>query len=230
MLNVRRYCGEEAPDEAVRAMFAARKAVFVDLLKWDVPVLAGRFEFDRFDDEHARYLILARPDGSHLASARLLPTLRPHILDSFYAGLCDKEPPRGPGIYEITRFCLDRNLRAAQRRLARDTLVRALVDHALETGIEAYSAVAAPSWGHQVLAFGWDCRALGPDRTIGGMDLMALHIAITPETPALLAAQGIAPALDIAADAALTPTGARATFFDTPVQPTARPASGQSDR
>lgn len=33
-----------APDAVLRAMFAARKAVFVDLLKWDVPVLAGRYE------------------------------------------------------------------------------------------------------------------------------------------------------------------------------------------
>jgi LuxR family quorum-sensing system transcriptional regulator CciR len=44
-------------------MFAARKSVFVDLLKWDVPVLEGRYEVDQFDDQHATYLIV--PGESH---------------------------------------------------------------------------------------------------------------------------------------------------------------------
>src|SRR3546814_17104400 len=34
--------------------------------------LDGRFEVDQFDDEYARYVILSEPDGTHLASARLL--------------------------------------------------------------------------------------------------------------------------------------------------------------
>src|SRR3546814_14450066 len=88
--------------------------------------LDGRFEVDQFDDEYARYVILSEPDGTHLASARLLPTLRPHILDSFYARLCDAPPPRGEDVFEITRFCLDRNLRAAERRGVRNRLVTAI--------------------------------------------------------------------------------------------------------
>src|SRR3546814_14937927 len=112
-------------------MFAARKSVFVDLLKWQSPVLDGRFEVDQFDDEYARYVILSEPDGTHLASARLLPTLRPHILDSFYARLCDAPPPRGEDVFEITRFCLDRNLRAAARRVVRNRLVTPVAEPAL---------------------------------------------------------------------------------------------------
>ena len=40
-------------DASLRAMFAARKQVFVDLLKWDLPVLAGEYELDQFDDPDA---------------------------------------------------------------------------------------------------------------------------------------------------------------------------------
>lgn len=58
---------------ALRAMFAARKQVFVDLLKWDVPVLDERYEVDQFDTPEARYLILLDNEGRHHASARLLP-------------------------------------------------------------------------------------------------------------------------------------------------------------
>jgi len=182
-----------ASDAAMRAMFAARKSVFVDLLKWNVPVLAGRFEIDQFDDVHASYLILAEPDGSHLGSARLLPTTRPHILDSFYASLCDEAPPRGDTIFEITRFCLDRRLTARERRQVRDTLVAGLAEHALANRITAYSAVAELGWFRQIASFGWDCRALGGSQTIGGTRLTALRIEIAPDTPSLLAAGGIVP-------------------------------------
>ena len=191
-----------AADRAVRGMFEARKRVFVDLLGWDLPVLAGRYEVDQFDDVHARYLILA--DGQrHLASARLLPTTRPHILDSLFPELCEEAPPRGPDIYEITRFCLDRSLGAAGRRQARDALVLALVDHALANGITAYTGVAELAWLQQILAFGWRCRPLGLPRTIGGATLGALRIEATPDTPALLARAGVrGPAAEIRPEAA----------------------------
>jgi N-acyl-L-homoserine lactone synthetase len=188
MLHVVQSTAEPASDAALRSMFAARKSVFVDLLKWDVPVLDGRYEVDQFDDVHATYLILAEPDGTHLGSARLLPTTRPHILDSFYSGLCEEAPPRDADIFEITRFCLDRRLTARERRQVRDTLVNALVEHALATGISAYSAIAEMGWFQQILAFGWRCMPLGLPRVIDGTMLAALHIEITRETPALLAA------------------------------------------
>ena len=39
--------------KALRSMFEARKRVFIDLLKWDIPALADRYELDQFDDEDA---------------------------------------------------------------------------------------------------------------------------------------------------------------------------------
>lgn len=181
------------PDEGhvLRSMFAARKSVFVDLLKWDVPVIDGAYEVDQFDDAHATYLVLADRQGAHLGSARLLPTMRPHILDSFYGALCAAPPPRGPKIQEITRFCLDRRLTARQRRAVRNTLVGAIADHALAEGILAYSAIAEIGWMQQILAFGWRCQPLGLPREMGGTMLGALRIEISRDTPALLAAAGI---------------------------------------
>ena len=38
-------------------MFEARKRVFVDLLKWDVPVLDDAYEIDQFDTPDASYLV-----------------------------------------------------------------------------------------------------------------------------------------------------------------------------
>ncbi|MEP9360031.1 acyl-homoserine-lactone synthase [Sphingomonas sp. KR3-1] len=181
--------------QAFRAMFEARKRVFVDLLKWDVPVLAGRYEVDQFDDPHAVYLILLDAAGGHLASARLLETERPHLLDTMFPELCGGPAPRGANVREITRFCLDRDLSAADRRRARDTLVVGLAEYALLAGIDSYTGVAEHAWLAQILRFGWRCALLGqPDDT----GLGALQIHIDPETPALLRASGLCPITTLA--------------------------------
>ncbi len=191
MIQLIRHTARPLEHPVLRRMFAARKAVFVDLLGWDVPVIDGRFELDQFDDGDARYLVVTDAAGAHRASARLLPTIRPHLLDTLFPGLCTDGPPTGPAIFEITRFCLDRSLDARARRTARDALVVALVDHALAHGITRYSAIAGLGWSRQILAFGWRCRPLGPPQAIGGEQVTALEIAIEADTHAKFAATGI---------------------------------------
>ncbi len=178
-------------DAAVRNMFEARKRVFVDLLKWDVPVLNNKYEIDQFDTPHANYLILTDDNGCHRASARLLCTERPHILAELFPALCDSEIPNGPQIREITRFCIEPTLSRAERRVARNQLVTALVQHALTHGITEYTAVANLAWYRQIADFGWKCRMLGTERHIGGECLLALHIEIDVDTPDDLTATGI---------------------------------------
>jgi acyl-homoserine lactone synthase len=175
----------------LQGMFEARKHVFVDLLKWDVPILEGRFEVDQFDDEHAAYLIVACEDGRHAGSARLLKTTRPHILDSLFPELCASPPPSGPDVLEITRFCLGREQSAGDRLETRNSLVSALVRYALENGVTTFTGVAEMGWFQQILAFGWRCWPLGLPRIVDGKMLGALRIDISPDTPALLAANGI---------------------------------------
>jgi len=176
---------------ALKAMWRARKEVFVDLLGWDLPVLAGEFEIDQFDDPFAYYLVLLATNGDHRASTRLLPTDRAHLLGDLYSHLCTGAPPRGPSIREITRFCLDRHQRSSERRHARNRLVTALVHHALDNAITAYTGVAEVSWFEKIRQFGWQCEALGPPVRHGSSWLTALHILIEPETPAKLQMGGI---------------------------------------
>jgi N-acyl-L-homoserine lactone synthetase len=193
--------GEGSPDfgdALLRNMFEARKRVFVDLLGWDVPVLAGRYELDQFDTPAARYLVVAGRDGTHRASARLLPTTRPHLLDSVFAALCDGEVPCGPDIFEITRFCLDRSLDRHSRRAARDELVMALARFGVAQGITLYTAIAEPAWLRQILGFGWRCRMLGSEREMCGSRLTAFGIEIASDTPALLERAGIHGTLPLA--------------------------------
>ncbi|AYJ84852.1 autoinducer synthase (plasmid) [Sphingomonas paeninsulae] len=191
MLHILHSTHGGVPDHILRGMFAARKSVFIDLLKWDVPVLAGLYEIDQFDDQHASYLVLTDENDAHMASARLLPTTREHILGDIFPELCEVPAPRGETIYEITRFCLDRSLNARDRRTVRDTLVNAIVGHALVNDITTYTAIAEMGWYSQILAFGWDCRPLGLPHSDGTKTIAALAITIDSATPGLLDAAGI---------------------------------------
>ena len=195
--------GHPLESNVLRSMFEARKQVFVDLLKWDVPVLEGRFEVDQFDDEHAVYLIIVDEEGRHLGSARLLKSMRPHILDTLFPALCASPPPRGHDVLEITRFCLGRTQNARQRLQTRNALVTALAGYALQRNIITYTGVAELSWLQQILDFGWRCRPLGIPRVIGGRTLGALRIEISPETPALLERNGIYSSRELEAAEAL---------------------------
>ena len=191
MILAERGFRDPKANRALASMFEARKQIFVDLLKWDVPVLEDRFEIDQFDDLHATYVMVTDDDGEHLGSARVLRTTRPHILGSLYPELSAGPVPSGDDIHEITRFCLGRQQGAAARRRTRNRLVSALVRYALDNGIRTYTGVAEMGWLQQILAFGWRCRPLGPPRLIANHLTGALAIAIDAETPALLASNGL---------------------------------------
>lgn len=190
MVVIRNGIEQALSDRVFRSMFEERKRVFVDLLGWDIPVLAGRYEIDQFDDDEATYIVVTDGTGEHCGSARLLRTDRPHILDTIFPYLCDDIPPAGPTVREITRFCLARRLKARERLATRNRLVSALVEHALCNGITTYTGVAEWAWFQQILAFGWQCLPLGmPSNADRG--LSAMRIDISPATPGLLRQSGI---------------------------------------
>lgn len=189
MIHIVRGCS--LSDPLATAMFAERKRLFVDLLGWDVPVVEGRYEIDQYDDRDATYLIALDDNGGHAGSLRLLPTTGPHILGDLFDALCDNGTPRGPQVFEITRLCLPPRLGAAGRLRARNRLISAMVDHALETGMTGLTGVVAAGFRAQVLAMGWRCAALGPPATVNGTELGAFRIDVDGDTPARLAATGI---------------------------------------
>lgn len=173
---------QHAHGQLLQSMFKDRKAVFVDLLKWDVPHDGG-MERDQFDNEYADYLVVTEPGTSeHLASLRMLPTDRPHILGSLFADLCEGAVPSGPDIREISRMCLSPRHRGPDRIVHRNLLASAMTEFALLTGIRAYTGVADMGWMSRVLSAGWRCEPLGMPRRIGTTMVGALMIHIEPDT------------------------------------------------
>ena len=183
--------GSVSEDVLFAQMFQERKRVFIDLLGWDLPALDGRFEVDQFDSPATRYIICAGPDGEHLGSLRLLPCNGPNLLGSVFPFLCEGDPPGTPDIWEISRLCLSRSIRAAERRRVRDQLATAVTRFALREGIKAYCCVADMPWYSQLLSFGWRCEPLGPPQHVHRAMVGALKILITSDTPALMEQAGV---------------------------------------
>jgi len=166
----------------LEAMHRDRKKIFVDALKWDVPVVDGQFEIDQFDTDEAIYLVALAPESHrHLGSVRLLPSTGPHLLGEVFPFLCDKGVPVGDDIYEITRLCTA-PAKDIEPKLIRRRLATALCEFGLLYGINKYTCVTHVQYLTHLLSVGWECDMLGEPKQVGPDLVGALSISITPAT------------------------------------------------
>jgi acyl-homoserine lactone synthase len=175
----------------LQSMFADRKRLFVDLLGWDVPVVDRSYEIDQFDTAETIYLVIAEADGTHAASIRLYPSSRPHMLGTLFPHLCPLGVPSDAATWESSRLCLPQRHGAERRRRLRNLLFSAMVDVALERGIERYTGVIPDAFRKEVLAMGWRAEPLGPAVRIPGGPIGAFLIHIRPDTPERLRWTGV---------------------------------------
>lgn len=175
----------------LQSMFIDRKRLFVDLFGWDVPVVDGQYEIDQFDNADTIYLIVADDDGGHAASIRLFPSMRPHMLGTLFPHLCPLGVPVDDATWESTRLCLPQRHGAARRRELRNMLFSAMVDVALERGIERYTGVIPDPFRKEVLSLGWQAEPLGPAVRIPGGPIGAFLIHVGPDTPERLRWTGV---------------------------------------
>jgi len=183
--------GYSLADPLDTAMLEDRHRLFVELMRWDLATVAGRYEIDSFDGPPATYIAEHDGHSGHRGSMRLLPTDRPHLLAALFAELVEGQMPTGRDTFEITRLCLPPRFRAADRLAIRNRLITAMVDHALGAGITTLIGFVRSRFRDTILAMGWDAAPLGPVRTIGGTPLGAFRITVDADTPARLAATGI---------------------------------------
>jgi len=166
----------------LEAMHRDRKKIFVDALKWDVPVVDGQYEIDQFDTDEAIYLVALAPHSQrHLGSVRLLPSTGPHLLSEVFPFLCEKGVPVGDDIYEITRLCTA-PAKDIEPKLIRRRLATAMCEFGLLYGISKYTCVTHVQYLTHLLSVGWECEPLGEPQQVGPDVIGALSISITPAT------------------------------------------------
>ena len=169
MLVVVRGSEVDQNAELMDRAYRFRHDVFVDEKGWeDIRRSDGR-ERDRFDGVEAIHQICLRNDEI-VGYQRLLPTTRPHLLNDVLRDLCHRRPPRGPRVFEWTRFEDTPEVKPIQRnhlalvaskgdqgeaRVTVDTLLQASLRLRPDRiflgeirGAEAYSLLRAINTGH----------------------------------------------------------------------------------
>ncbi len=150
----------EAPDLMALA-WRLRHRVFNDDLGWAIPE-RDLLEIDSFDSRALHAAVLA---GSRVAGyVRALPTTEPYLLSEHFARLLDGPPPRSPHVVEISRFCVDPQMRDGdvQRRLVRDGVALAQT-----LGARVMIAVTEPPFERFLKACGLRIDRLCPPQTVG---------------------------------------------------------------
>jgi acyl-homoserine lactone synthase len=162
-------------------MHRQRKVVFVDQAGWQIPVLADR-EADAYDRTDTLYLLAKdQPDGGLLASARLLTTMAPHLMSDLFAAACRDGVPRGPTIWEVSRFCTAPVIRDRAHRLKLLwEMICAVMETALVYGIDQVVFVANRALLPLTMGCGWDARTLGATLPDSRDEMTAVIAAITP--------------------------------------------------
>ncbi|MGH2447686.1 MAG: acyl-homoserine-lactone synthase [Chloroflexota bacterium] len=178
-------------DAANRRHFAAdlltmhrqRKAVFVDRAGWKVPVIADQ-EIDRYDllEETVYLLAKEEPHAPLLASARLLTTTGPHLMQDLYSAAYRAALPSGPRAWEISRYCTVPGICGRSKRLGfLSEVVCGVMELGLAQGVDQVIFAANRALLPLALECGWDARAVGPTLSDGNDEVTAVAAAITPD-------------------------------------------------
>ena len=163
------------------AMFADRKRVFVDRLKWDVPVVDGRLEVDQYDTDDTIYIIEHDGAGRHLASMRFLPTTKPHLLRDLFPFLSVDPVPIGEDIWEVGRGCFSPELSAQDFEIVSARLSAGMMECAVLHGVKTLIMFAPVQALSRALAWGWELTPLGPPRDCGAGLLGAFSMPISAD-------------------------------------------------
>jgi acyl-homoserine lactone synthase len=164
-------------------MHRQRKAVFVDGYGWSVPV-KDDMEMDGYDGEGTTYLIAkAGLSGAEvIASARLLPTVRSHLMADLFVAACGGNVPSGPSIWEVSRFCVSPHIESRRRRVELLwEMACGVMETALLYGVEKVTFVANAALLPLAMQCGWSAVRLGPTLPDGNDEITAVAASITPD-------------------------------------------------
>jgi acyl-homoserine lactone synthase len=165
------------------AMHYQRKAVFVDRACWNIPVIANQ-EIDRYDGLAGTRYLLAKEQlaGPVLASARLLATTGPHLMQELYSAAYRSGLPAGPKVWEVSRYCTSPSVGGRDKRLGLLwEIICGIMEMALMHGIENVIFTANRALLPRALESGWSARTQGQTMSDGDDEVTAVVAAITSE-------------------------------------------------
>ena len=142
--------------------FKVRHDIYVGERGWlDLARADGR-EIDDFDSGDAIYLLGICPQRKFVAGSRLLPSLKPHLLNDVFPQLAEGRVPRGEDVFEWTRFFVVPALRSQGRPSnAAGVVYCGIVEFCLKREIRQLSVVCEPHWLQRFESLSWNPVQLG---------------------------------------------------------------------
>jgi acyl homoserine lactone synthase len=130
--------------DAFRAQFRLRHECFIERQDYQAFKWRG-MEYDQYDTPAANYLVYLSPEGEAWGCSRLTPVMHRSMLKDLWPQLVD-DPAHvyRPDVWEGTRFCVKKNLRAELRLKIRRELALGYVESGLEAGIVKVIGVMPP--------------------------------------------------------------------------------------
>ena len=168
--------------DALLQMFRRRHDIFVTRRGWRELARPDGLEMDQFDTEKAIYLLSIRDDGTVDGGLRLVPTTEPHLLANVFPHFVTGEVPRGPNIFEMTRYFSIRD--HAERRLmrrVRGELLCAMFEYCLGQGVQWITTMLDTFYVHRMRDNNWHEITLGPPTPYAEGEGVAVKIAVTRE-------------------------------------------------
>lgn len=165
------------------AMHCQRKTVFVDRAGWHLPVLANQ-EIDRYDLLQDTVYLLAKDEcqGPLLASARLLATTGPHLMQDLYSASYRAALPAGPTVWEASRYCTAPGFGGKSTRLRLLwEIICGVMEAALRRDIDQVIFAANQALLPHALECGWEATAIGPTMSDGDDEITAIVARITAD-------------------------------------------------
>jgi acyl homoserine lactone synthase len=131
--------------DALPSMYRFRHRVFVERQNYNVPNYKG-MEWDQFDTPAAVYLLWRDDERQVRGMFRLIPTSFPYMIKELWPQLVDSDKlPSHPGVWETSRFGVDRDLPLPARKRILGELMCASSEYGLANGVREYVTLTAPA-------------------------------------------------------------------------------------
>ena len=164
--------------DELQQYFRLRHDIFVEERGWKDLHRSDGLEIDRYDNEHAVYL-LAIDRERVVGGQRLYPTLLPHMISEVFAHMAGRGIPRAFDTFEWTRYFVIRERRTGRTDCR---LLAAVQEFCLDEGIAELTAVVEMWWLPRWQQAGFKVRPLGLPTMVEGQPCIAAAIQISQES------------------------------------------------
>ncbi len=158
----------------IEKCYKFRHRFFVDGLKWEALRRPDGRDFDQFDLPGIVHIV-GVDQGDVLSYSRLLPTSRPHLLNTIYPQMLEGNPePVGDTIWEWTRCAVDPKRREGRKAAdpATTGMTLGVIEACVNLGIEALHVQTHPMLLTRLMELGFKCKPLALPSQMDGQDVV----------------------------------------------------------